>query len=85
MSCIACSRGFHNECLRGCKKCHGKKKQDPVAKAPQAPLNLVEEYKKRGKTAKDLKDAASTGRKRAADLYPIDASAPCEWQRKNIL
>jgi len=77
--CIACARGFYNECQRG-GKC--KKKSNPVAEAPQAPLSFVEEYKKRGKVAKDLSDPKSTGRKRAAELYPLNASAPCEWQGK---
>ena len=78
MTCVACGRGFHSECSnkKGCKKCHKKEE-----KAEQ-PLSLVEAYKKRGKTAKDLKDAHSTGRKRAAQLYPLDRDAPCEWQGK---
>lgn len=29
-----------------------------------------------------LKDPKSTGRKRAAELYPLDRDAPCEWQKK---
>jgi hypothetical protein len=32
-------------------------------------------YKREGK----LKDQQSTGRKRAARLYPLDETAPCEW------
>jgi len=30
----------------------------------------------------ELKDQQSTGRKRAAKLYPLDAMAACEWQKK---
>jgi hypothetical protein len=29
-----------------------------------------------------LKDEKSTGRKRAAQLYPIEKDAPCEWRGK---
>lgn len=29
-----------------------------------------------------LKDQQSTGRKRAARLYPLDRNAPCEWRGK---
>lgn len=29
-----------------------------------------------------LRDQQSTGRKRAARLYPLEADAPCEWQMK---
>ncbi len=28
-----------------------------------------------------VKDAKSTGRKRAAELYPLDPESPCEWQK----
>jgi hypothetical protein len=35
-----------------------------------------------GKREALLKDQQSTGRKRAAKLYPIDRTAPCEWRGK---
>lgn len=76
MSCVACGRGFHKECYTGnCKKCHPK--EEKVIE-----ISGTTDYKKRGKTAKDLKDAKSTGRKRAAQLYPLDPTAACEWQGK---
>jgi len=31
---------------------------------------------------RDLKDEKSTGRKRAAQLYPIDSNLDCEWRGK---
>ncbi len=34
---------------------------------------------KRGKRDASLKDQQSTGRKRAAQLFPLDRTAPCEW------
>ncbi len=34
---------------------------------------------KRGKRDASLKDQQSTGRKRAAKLFPLDHNAPCEW------
>lgn len=34
----------------------------------------------RFKRDQSLKDQQSTGRKRAARAYPLDRSAPCEWQ-----
>lgn len=73
--CLPCSRGFHAECYTKCKKCHPEKKRPEKVEAP-----TVKEYKKKGKTAKDLKDAKSTGRKRAAELYPIIDNAACEWK-----
>lgn len=77
MICIPCGRGFHKECYaQNCKSCHPKKKPVVI----EGTSKPVKEYKKRGKTAEGLKDAASTGRKRAAELYPIDKEKPCEWQ-----
>lgn len=77
MICVACGRGFHKECLIGCKKCHAKV-QEPIVVSGKT------EVKKRlhGSTAKDLKDPKSTGRKRAAILFPLDDTASCEWQGK---
>lgn len=77
MTCIACGRGFHEECYTKCSKCHPKNKRPE-----KVVVSLVEKYKKRGKTAKDLKDAKSTGRKRAAELYPLKRNKACEWQGK---
>lgn len=74
---MPCSRGFHKEC----KKCKGKNDchldiSDSVAYTED------EEPKKRkkGSTYDNLKDPKSTGRKRAAKLYPLEQEAPCEWQ-----
>lgn len=78
MACPACGRGFHAECLEGCKKCHPKQKNEPIVISG----TTEPERKKKGKTAAGLKDPKSTGRKRAAELYPLDKSAPCEWQGK---
>lgn len=77
MSCSACGRGFHKECLKGCKKCHPKEEAVITisGKTSDGP-------RLHGSTAKDLKDPKSTGRKRAAKLYPLDPSAPCEWRGK---
>lgn len=91
--CVYCGRGFCEEC-EDCPKsegleCHLKvepvvissaeplEPQDPpVAKALPAP-------DVRKKTTRDtLKDPQSTGRKRAARLYPLDPEAPCDWQGK---
>jgi hypothetical protein len=76
MGCAACGRGFHSECLRGCKKCHSnepKRNEGQSRKVTSTP---------RKSKVSGLKDEKSTGRKRAAQLYPIDKEAPCEWQKK---
>lgn len=77
MACVACGRGFHKECLRGCKKCHSKKSEEF-----EQPRTLQSNGKNRKSKVHGLKDEKSTGRKRAANLYPIDKEADCEWQGK---
>lgn len=75
MGCANCGRGFHFQCRKCLKgKCH------PV----QAELIDVE-TSQRGVVSQVLrksvfKDPQSTGRKRAAKLYPIDRTKACEWQ-----
>lgn len=71
MPCLACGRQFHEECETSCEECH------PLPK--QVPLQEV----KLGRPQKDpesMKDRKSSGRKRAAELYPIDLKADCEWK-----
>jgi hypothetical protein len=73
MPCIACGRGFHEECYTECEICH--------------PINELEESIRtvgRGsvKDPKNIKDVHSTGRKRAAVYYPIFEGEPCEWKGK---
>jgi hypothetical protein len=75
--CTPCGRGFHHECLtkKGCRKCHPKDKEEVV---------VVVAGTTSRKSKLDLKDEKSTGRKRAAQLYPITKGDPCEWRgRKN--
>ncbi len=76
MACLGCGRGFHDECEIGCKSCHPD--IDQLFKATVsiggrgAPI----------KEPEDVKDRHSTGRKRAALLYPIVKENPCEWRGK---
>jgi hypothetical protein len=77
MGCPGCGRGFHDECENGsCEDCHVDISQ------------LVKSFKVgtgRGAPTKDpenVTDRHSTGRKRAAQLYPIFKDKPCEWQGK---
>lgn len=73
MGCRSCGRGFHNECELGCEICH-----EPVDRA----IKSITGHS-RGAPTKDpdkVSDVLSTGRKRAAQLYPIFKDKPCEWQ-----
>lgn len=78
MGCIYCGRGFHRECVRCSQgKCHPEPEKSTELKQLTSagvgrPL----------KSPKDMIDPKSTGRKRAAHLYPIYADKPCEWQLK---
>lgn len=78
MTCLSCLRGWHAECLKGCKKCHTKD-DIPVADDQQGELEPA--VRKMGGTREKLKDPQSTGRKRAARLYPIENGMACEWRK----
>ncbi|MGH7791441.1 MAG: hypothetical protein ACREOB_03915 [Thermodesulfobacteriota bacterium] len=73
MSCLACGRKFHEECDLGCESCH------------PTPEPVIVEKRSVGRPLSDpktMKDPKSTGRKRAALLYPIDKTLDCEWKGK---
>lgn len=79
MGCTSCGRGFHGECELGCKDCHPK--YEEIAKS----IVNIGAGDGKGAPIKDessLKDRKSTGRKRAAQLYPIFKGRNCEWQGK---
>lgn len=40
----------------------------------------VSSRRQSGKSDRHLKDQQSTGRKRAARMYPLNSTGPCEWQ-----
>lgn len=76
MACLACGRKFHDECENGdCENCHSND-------------NLVRTFNVSGigrggstqKSDSEVTDVLSTGRKRAAELYPINKMLPCEWR-----
>lgn len=75
--CVACGRGFPQECTKG-GKCL--KKEAPVV--IEGKTNDPSSSRKHGGTANKLKDPSSTGRKRAAILYPLEKTEPCEWRGK---
>jgi hypothetical protein len=85
--CVPCGRNFHEECEKGCKKCHGKKKGEAASLLFEKTDKSVSgndtvgtpSSSSRKSKVRDLKDEKSTGRKRAARLYPISKDDPCEW------
>jgi hypothetical protein len=76
VGCISCGRGFHFECETGCESCHLTEEQKfrELRSVPNSG-GVVKE-------PEDVKDRHSTGRKRAAELYPIIKHRACEWQGK---
>lgn len=86
--CVACGRGFPEECKRGGKCLKSKSflsasvelSEFSALSSLESKSDLPTQTRKHGSTAKNLKDPKSTGRKRAAQLYPLDSTAPCEWR-----
>jgi hypothetical protein len=80
MSCPACAANIHWECYTiGANPdtfccCPTLSKSDLA--------HSIEQNKRGGKVKvdEDVTDPKSTGRKRAAVLYPLDEEAPCEWR-----
>lgn len=74
MPCLPCGREFHEECeYENCNECHPN-----VEKLAKTFITTGAPVKK----PQDVTDPKSTGRKRAAQLYPIFEDASCEWQGK---
>ncbi len=75
--CIACGRGFHEECAIGCTECH-----DYSNSVIRSLTTIGSTYGTGAPTKdpEDVRDRHSTGRKRAAQLYPIFKQQACEWQ-----
>jgi len=82
MACPRCASGFHEHC-----------KSKPCCCSQETNVEEVEEnededederrQRRRGTWSKrdeTLRDQQSTGRKRAAVLYPLDRDASCEWK-----
>lgn len=79
MGCFACGRNFHEECPIGCVDCHPIVDTDKVAKS----LTTVGSGVGRPlKEPNEVKDKFSTGRKRAAKLWPLFTDKPCDWRGK---
>jgi hypothetical protein len=80
-NCLSCARGFHETC-RGVCDCTHEIKMAIVEIVSDG--NYAEPDKRSRSLKRDgaLKDASSTGRKRAAVMYPLDREADCEWANK---
>lgn len=92
-ACFMCLAGLHTSCQR--TSCDCNHLSQPTVSVPTTTEELVnEETTSRGRKNQSgrsgifrsgkrdavLKDQQSTGRKRAARLYPLDRNADCEWR-----
>lgn len=68
MLCPSCLMGYTWECAQGCSS--------SVEKTTAA-VSIEKPYRDKSK----IKDLESTGRKRAAEMYPLKPDMPCEWRR----
>lgn len=82
MACVSCGGGFHWECNENPCCCSQDSKIEELEDDDDD--NRRGRKRRRGTTTykrdSNLKDQQSTGRKRAAVLFPLDETAPCEWQ-----
>lgn len=82
--CLKCLRGLHSSCRGGCDCTHS---LGPAVLVSAEETDRGEDERsvsndkreRRTKPDHALKDQQSTGRKRAARLYPLDKEAICEW------
>jgi hypothetical protein len=87
--CLSCQRGFLDECdydiEGGCKdesnSTTGAEVEGEGSETEEDERDSGERTR-RYKSDAALKDQQSTGRKRAAKLYPLDRNAPCMWRGK---
>ena len=94
MACLDCGRGFCSLC--GECNCCAENPAGNVSEGGNSANRVSDDVgkpkaKKKGKSGKrtrtpkrndSLKDPHSTGRKRAAVLFPLESDKPCEWQGK---
>jgi len=88
MACISCGRGFYNECRSpdengnpcGILEVSSGSIYDNEAGDTRTFAGPRTEGLDWQKSDNDILDPKSTGRKRAAKLYPLDREAPCEWR-----
>lgn len=82
MGCPSCGRGFHSECETGCDTCHPNIERLVIPYRGDSKGELSIGKGAPTKDPENVKDPFSTGRKRAAKMYPIFKAQPCEWRGK---
>lgn len=94
MSCLACGRTFHDECLDivdstcCCRRRSTHEDTDRTTKHNIEHIGDADTPRPRGRPHKndaDLEDPHSSWRRRASVAFPLDKEQPCEWRNlKNV-
>lgn len=81
-SCFPCLRNLHDACKGGnCSCTHAFGTVTETTDEPEENSSTEATQRvRRNKPDAAVKDQQSTGRKRAAKLYPLDSEKPCEWR-----
>lgn len=85
MKCVSCLQGLNWECRLEGNCSDGTTSIAPVDTLAIGSFTNQDPDPESFTTYKDdsvLRDQQSTGRKRAAKMYPLDENAPCEWSMK---
>jgi len=85
--CFPCIRNLHDACKGGdctCSHAFGTVTSEPDNNN-NGESSTGEKRSRRNKPDAAVKDQQSTGRKRAAKLYPLDPEANCEWLGKQAM
>lgn len=77
--CGPCKRALHDGC-RGADFCACTHAVTTGPEIIESEESNGDKRERRNKPDAALKDQQSTGRKRAANLYPLDRERACEWQ-----
>lgn len=82
--CIDCAQGFHFDCYRVVEEneercCCGGEDNTSRSESDQSKSGIRDGLLW-AKSDADIRDRKSTGRKRAAKLYPINSTDACEWR-----
>lgn len=91
--CGMCAAGLHSSCIGSCKCLEANhnysysqtetevdETQESDDSSRHTSSRSTGRSVRSGKRDAVLKDQQSTGRKRAARMYPLNLEAPCEWQ-----
>lgn len=82
--CLDCAQGFHEDCElaeEGCC-CGGTESNEngTLVSGNDKLSTGLRDGLAWAKSDSSIRDRKSTGRKRAAKLFPIDPNSPCEWR-----